>query len=244
MVKRQVKRVLKVLTEAALPGLWVWGEEDNFWVLRGLDPQEEPEDSDRIKLWPLTSDPSDVERYSDKYQMSGPIDNAIDWNPGRWWALTLTSFLSNAWAASSHHPIHPPLSPTSTLFRRLRCAPAYSQALSKNLVNVPYSSGGIQTTVLFQATLTQPFPSSPLPWSLKWSEVKSLSRVRLFVTSWTVAHQAPLSMGFTRQEYRSGLLFPSPGDLPNPGIEPMSLTLQADALTSEPPGKSWSLSLL
>ena len=48
----------------------------------------------------------------------------------------------------------------------------------------------------------------------------SLSRVRLFVTPWTVAYQAPLSMGFSRQEYWSGLPFPSPRDLPNPGIEP------------------------
>ena len=54
---------------------------------------------------------------------------------------------------------------------------------------------------------------------------------------WTVAHQAPLSMGFSRQEYWSGLPFPSPGDLPDPGIEPRSPTLQADALTSAPPGK-------
>ena len=54
---------------------------------------------------------------------------------------------------------------------------------------------------------------------------------------WTVAHQAPPSMGFSRQEYWSGLPFPSPGDLPDPGIEPRSPTLQADALTSAPPGK-------
>ena len=54
------------------------------------------------------------------------------------------------------------------------------------------------------------------------SEVKSLSRVRLFV--WTVACQAPLSMGFSRQQYWSGLPFPSPGDLPNPGIEAGSPT--------------------
>ena len=53
---------------------------------------------------------------------------------------------------------------------------------------------------------------------------------------WTVAHQALLSMGFSRQEYWSGLPFPSPGDLPNPGIKPRSPTLQADALPSEPPG--------
>ena len=68
-------------------------------------------------------------------------------------------------------------------------------------------------------------------------KVKSLSHVRLFVTPWTVTYQAPLSMGFSRQEYWSGLPFPSPGDLPDPGIEPGSPTLQANALTSEPPGK-------
>ena len=67
-------------------------------------------------------------------------------------------------------------------------------------------------------------------------KVKSLSRVRLFATPWTAAHQAPPSMGFSRQEYWSGLPFPSPGDLPDPGIEPRSPALQADALTSEPPG--------
>ena len=66
--------------------------------------------------------------------------------------------------------------------------------------------------------------------------MKSLSRVQLFATLWTVAHQAPLSMGFSRQEYWSGLPFPSPGDLPNPGIEPGSPALQADALSSEPLG--------
>ena len=66
---------------------------------------------------------------------------------------------------------------------------------------------------------------------------KPLSRVRLFVIPWTVAYQAPPSMGFSKQEYWSGLPFPSPGDLPNPGIEPGSPSLQVDALTSEPPGK-------
>ena len=58
------------------------------------------------------------------------------------------------------------------------------------------------------------------------------------MTPWTVAHQAPLSMGFSRQEYWSGLPFPSPGDLPNPGIKPGSPALQADALSSEPPGEA------
>ena len=67
--------------------------------------------------------------------------------------------------------------------------------------------------------------------------MKSLSCVRLFATSWTVAHQAPPSMGFSRQEHWSGLPFPSPGDLPDPGIEPRSPALQADAFTSELPRK-------
>ena len=61
--------------------------------------------------------------------------------------------------------------------------------------------------------------------------------VALFVTTWTVACQAPPSMEFSRQEYWSGLPFPSPGNLPDPGIEPESPTLQADSLPSEPPGK-------
>ena len=68
--------------------------------------------------------------------------------------------------------------------------------------------------------------------------MKLFSRVRLFMTPWTVAYQAPPSMGFSRQEYWSGLPFPSPGDLSHPGIEPGSPTFQADALTSEPPGNS------
>ena len=68
-------------------------------------------------------------------------------------------------------------------------------------------------------------------------KVKLLSHVRLFVTQWTIAYQAPPSMGFSRQEYWSGLPVPFPGDLPDPGIEPRSPALQADALTSEPPGK-------
>ena len=63
-------------------------------------------------------------------------------------------------------------------------------------------------------------------------KVKLFSRVRLFVTPWTVAHQAPPSVGFSRQEYWSALLFPSLGDLSNPGIEPRSPALQADSFTS------------
>ena len=63
------------------------------------------------------------------------------------------------------------------------------------------------------------------------------SHVQLFLTPWAVAHQAPLSMGFFRQEYWSGLPCPPPGALPSLGIKPRSLALQADFLPSEPPGK-------
>ena len=74
-------------------------------------------------------------------------------------------------------------------------------------------------------------------WATREAKVKLLSCVRLFAAPWTVAYQAPISMAFSRQEYWSGLPFPSPGNLPDPGIEPRSPAMQADALTSEPPGK-------
>ena len=61
-------------------------------------------------------------------------------------------------------------------------------------------------------------------------------------TPWSIACQAPLSMGFPKQEYWSGLPFPSPGDLRDPGIEPRSLALQADSLPSEPPRKLTEIS--
>ena len=79
-----------------------------------------------------------------------------------------------------------------------------------------------------------------LPLSLSWQLFflhVSCSVVSDSVTPWTAARQAPLSLGFSRQEHRSGLPFPSPGHLPNPGIQPGSPTLQADSLPSEPPGK-------
>ena len=75
---------------------------------------------------------------------------------------------------------------------------------------------------------------------VKWREISFkkvvcylFNHVQLFVTQWTVACQAPLSMGFPRLEYWSGLPFPSPGDLPNPGIEPRSPELQVDSLSTE-----------
>ena len=72
-------------------------------------------------------------------------------------------------------------------------------------------------------------------------KVKSLSHIRLFVTTWTITYQAPLSMGFSSPGYWSGLPFPSPGDLPDPGVEPRSPTLQANALPLETPGRLNSL---
>ena len=79
-------------------------------------------------------------------------------------------------------------------------------------------------------------------WMLVQARARILSEVLfiqsyLFVTSWTVARQAPLSMGFSRQEYWSGLPFPFPGDLPDSRIEPGSPALPADSLLSEPPEK-------
>ena len=81
-----------------------------------------------------------------------------------------------------------------------------------------------------------PYPSLIYYKTTRW-KCSSLSRVWLFVTPWTVAHQAPLSMRFSRQEYWHGQPFPSPGDLPDPGIKPTSPASQADFLPSEPPGK-------
>ena len=79
------------------------------------------------------------------------------------------------------------------------------------------------------------FPHSTLLYICR--RVSSLAVNRSFATSCTVAHQAPLSMGFSRQEYWSGLPFPSRGDLPDPGIESVSPALQADDLPTERPGK-------
>ena len=75
-------------------------------------------------------------------------------------------------------------------------------------------------------------------WTIKKAEsVRSLGCARLFEIPWMATHQAPLSMGFSRQGYWSGLPFPSPGDLPNPRIEPRSPALQADPLPTEIQGK-------
>ena len=79
-------------------------------------------------------------------------------------------------------------------------------------------------SIFMVVTILQTYWGAPLK-----VKVKLLSHVWLFATPWTVAHQAPPYLGFSRQEYWSGLPFPSPGDLPNPGIEPRSPTLQVEA---------------
>ena len=84
-------------------------------------------------------------------------------------------------------------------------------------------------------SVVNPLPPCVLCWMKV--KVKLLSRFRLFATPWTIAYQAPPSVEFSRQEYWSGLPFPSPGDLPNTGIEPGSPALQAGALPSAPSGK-------
>ena len=73
--------------------------------------------------------------------------------------------------------------------------------------------------------------------SLVFVVVQSLSHVQLFATPWTIACQAPLSVGFPRQEYWSGLPFPSPGDLPDPGVEYVSPTLAGGFYTTESPAE-------
>ena len=72
---------------------------------------------------------------------------------------------------------------------------------------------------------------------------QSLSRVQLSVIPWSVAHQAPLTVEFSKQKYWSVLPFPSPGDLPDPGIEPASPALASGLFTTEPPGKQKSCTL-
>ena len=83
----------------------------------------------------------------------------------------------------------------------------------------------MSSTVLFIRPFKNRDRENELHNGLKWSEVKSLSCVWLFAMPWTVAYWAPPSMGFSRQEYWSELPFPSPGELPNPGIEPRSPAL-------------------
>ena len=120
---------------------------------------------------------------------------------------------------------------------------------SSSLSVIRVMSSAYLRLLIFLLAILIPACASPSPSFLmmysayklnKWKKVKSLSRVQLFATPWTIAYQGPLSMGFSWQEYWSGLPFPSPGDLPKPGIAPGSPPLRADALPSEPPEKPFS----
>ena len=118
----------------------------------------------------------------------------------------------------------------------------------------PFAAKSLQSCPTLYDPIDGSPPSSPVPGilqarTLEWVAIsfsnvwkwkvkgKSLSRVRLLATPWTVADQALPSMGFSSEEYWSGLVVPSPRDHPDPGIKPGSPTLQADSLLSEPPGK-------
>ena len=135
--------------------------------------------------------------------------------------------LSSVWVRSNT-PLHPPVLTTTYRLKPL------------SFVLVP-NSNLLECHILLtssKAKWTHNLPVNLFPYS-RFHVVcaQALSRVRLFVTPWTVARQAPLSMEFSQQEYWTGLPCLSPGDLPNLGIEPRSLALQADSLPSEPSGK-------
>ena len=105
----------------------------------------------------------------------------------------------------------------------------------------PMDRGAWRATVQGVAKSQTPLSTANSEYCFSWySVVQLLSRVQLFASPWTIARQAPLSMGFSRQEDWSGLPCPPPGDLPEPGVKPASLNppvLQADSLPSEAPGK-------
>ena len=99
----------------------------------------------------------------------------------------------------------------------------------------PFSLRSHPSYIYDRSYPSQELQNSYLP---KWVSDSHSVRVWLFVTPWTIACQDPLSLEFSRQKYWSGLPFSSPGDLPNPGIKHGSPALQADSLSSEPPGNS------
>ena len=135
----------------------------------------------------------------------------------------------------------------------INCYPRYHwDSMHQSCLQGPFRPSAWCTHALlriFSSFLKQPlFPvyTSQFTWARPvlihaYCESESLlNRVWLFASPWTVAHQAPLSMGFCRQEYWSGWLLPSQGDLPNPRIKPGSSALQADSLQPEPPRKPYA----
>ena len=119
-------------------------------------------------------------------------------------------------------------------------ASSFATSVDDSSIHLTFQAKSFEVILDSSLTLASLTQSSRKHWGPAFSVgsvCESPSCVQLFATPWTVAHQAPLSIEFSRQEYWSGLPFHSPGDLPNPEIEPGSPTLRADYLPSEPPGK-------
>ena len=119
-------------------------------------------------------------------------------------------------------------------FQTYNCAVKKSRGLNKWLLNGFFWPFFKLVPNFHFCSLPKTYQGSLEAQMVKKVKAKSLSRVQLLVTPGTAAHQAPPSMGFSRQKYWSRVPFPSPGDVPNTGIEPRSPTLQADSLSSEP----------
>ena len=121
----------------------------------------------------------------------------------------------------------------------------FSTPYRNSFTKLCFSPLSLQRVNIRRAPLSRPPASSVglslVPFHTALGCAQLLSCVRLFTTPWTAARLVPLSVGFSRQEYWSGLSCPPPGDLSNPGLEPRSPTLQVDSLSSEPPGKKATL---
>ena len=136
---------------------------------------------------------------------------------------------SQAWCVMTLHPCDV-LSQSAAAAKSLQSCPTLCSPIDGSPPGSPVP-GILQARTLEWVAISF---SNASKWKVK---VKSLSSVQLVATPWTAAYQAPLSMGFSRQEYWSRLPCPPPGDLPNPGIEPGSPALQVDALPAKLPGK-------
>ena len=145
-------------------------------------------------------------------------------------SLSSVQLFRTPWAVAHQAPL-------SMAFSRQEYWSRFPFPSSRDLSHPGIEPASLMTPMLADKFLTNWTTGEVLHSLLCESESEVAQSCLTLCGPWTVAHQAPPSMGFSRQEYWSGLPFPSPGDLPNPGIEARSPTLQADALTSVPPGK-------
>ena len=148
-------------------------------------------------------------------------DEMVGWHHDHQWTWIWTN--SRRWGVCSN--------------REAWCAAVHGVAHSQTWLSnwAPPKRGGALSALQFPVFTSLPVSTSQNQSS--WRGVLGVAGVRLFATLWTLAHQAPLSVEFSRQEYWSGLPFPSPGNLPNPGVEPRSPELQAEPLPPELLGK-------